>query len=104
MGQAGRSLDIRLPQRRRAQALAILLAGAGIALLLIQATFRQGEAAVAAVILRLTGQGHAVSLGTSVFFIHGDRWIGYVVATGCTAALLIAPFFFLAAGLLFVAA
>lgn len=56
---------------------------------------------MAATVLRLTGLGNAHALGPSVFFQQNHHWIGYAVTTGCTAALLIAPFFFIGAGLLF---
>ena len=101
MVRSSQSLSGRLPQRRSSQALAVLLVAIGGLLLAAESTFRRGEATVAATFLRATGQGQAVARGATVFFVHGDRWIGYVVATGCTAALLIAPFFFLAGGLLF---
>ena len=78
-----------------------LLAAAGVGLLIGESQLRVAEATMSATLVRLTGLGNAHALGSSVFFQQNHQWIGYSVTTGCTAALLIAPFFFIGAGLLF---
>jgi exosortase/archaeosortase family protein len=77
--------------------IAPLVAGAGILLLISESHVRHLEAGAAAGILRLTALGHAHAVGSSVIFPHHQLWIGYTVAASCTAALLIAPFFLIAA-------
>jgi exosortase/archaeosortase family protein len=76
---------------------AVLVAGAGIALLVTESHVRLFEASAAAAILRLTRLGGAHSVGTAVIFPHHQQWVGYTIAASCTAALLIAPFFLIAA-------
>lgn len=79
---------------------AVLLAVAAVGLIATESHMRALEAQVAAGVLRLTALGHAHTVGPVVVFPHGQHWIGYTIAASCTAALLIAPFFLIAAGLL----
>lgn len=79
---------------------AVIVAGAGLALVLTESHVRLFEAQAAAGIMRLTDVGQAHAVGSAVIFPNGQRWIGYTIAASCTAALLIAPFFLIAAGLL----
>jgi exosortase/archaeosortase family protein len=58
------------------------------------------EAALAADLLRWFHISHARPVGSAVIFPHGQGWIGFTVATSCTAALLIAPFYLVGAALL----
>jgi exosortase/archaeosortase family protein len=79
---------------------AAVIALGGVALLLTEGHMRALEANVAAIALRLTAVTHARPTGSTVAFVQGHHWVGYSIAAGCTAALLIAPFFFISAGLL----
>jgi exosortase/archaeosortase family protein len=88
------------PVVARGPAAGVVAAG-GVALLIGESQLRVVEATMAATIMRLTNLAHAHALGSSVFFQQNHQWIGYQVTAGCTAALLIAPFFFIGAGLLF---
>jgi exosortase/archaeosortase family protein len=88
------------PTLPRSTAALVLIAG-GVALLFTESQLRLVEAGMAAAVMRLIHLADAHALGSTVFFVHSQQWIGYTVATGCTAALLIAPFFFIGAGLLF---
>jgi exosortase/archaeosortase family protein len=82
------------------RAVAVLALGAGLFLLVWQSHVRLFEAALAADLLRWTHIANAHPLGSSVVFMHGHRWIGFTVATSCTAALLIAPFYIVGSVLL----
>jgi exosortase/archaeosortase family protein len=77
-------------------------AGAAVAVALVaaQAQIRQGEAIGCAFLLRLLDVAPARSLGTAVTFPAQGRYVGFTVAAGCTAALLIVPFVLVAAVLL----
>lgn len=79
------------------------LAAAAVAVTVLlvvgQEQVRRLEALGSAALLRLLNIAPADSIGTAVTFQAKDRFAGFTVAPGCTAALLIAPFF-LAAGLL----
>jgi exosortase/archaeosortase family protein len=77
------------------------MVGVGVALLFGEARLRLVEASMAAALMRVAHLADAHALGSSVFFLHSQQWIGFTVATGCTAALLIAPFFFIGAALMF---
>ncbi|MGH9075980.1 MAG: hypothetical protein ACRDY0_00740 [Acidimicrobiales bacterium] len=79
-------------------AVAVVAAGAG--LLVLEARFRLFEASSAAALMRLTHLADAHTLGSAVVFVQGQRWVGYSIATACTAALLIAPFFLVGAAVL----
>lgn len=67
-----------------------------------QAQVRRGEAIGSAALLKLLNVAPAASLGTAVTFPAKGRYVGFNVAPGCTAALLVVPFF-LVAGLLLLA-
>ena len=89
------------PGRRITRVDALVVAGVGLVILLTQSHIRQVEASASALLLRTTHvAGSARPIGSAVVFNHGSNWFGYSVAAGCTAALLIAPFFFVGAGLL----
>lgn len=80
---------------------AVVVAVAGVVLLVTESHVRQFEAHASALLLRLTDVAHAAHpTGSSVIFTQGQHWVGFSIAAGCTAALLIAPFFFISAGLL----
>jgi exosortase/archaeosortase family protein len=83
-----------------ARAAAVVVAAAGLAVLFAEPQVRRLEAVASAAVFRVTSLARAHAVGTSVIFPHGSRWIGFTVAVGCSAALLIAPFFFVAAALL----
>lgn len=83
---------------RVAAAVAFIVGGVDV--LLGQARIRAWEAAGAARIGSLFGVIKAQSLGNSVVFPLGGRWVGYSLTTGCTVALLISPFFFLLAAVM----
>jgi len=91
----------RLTRRRANWIVAALIAAAGVALVITESHVRRLEANAAAAILRLTSIGKAHAVGSSVIFPHHQQWIGYTIAASCTAALLIAPFFLIAAALIF---
>jgi len=76
-------------------AAAALAAGAG--LIVWQASVRRVEAAVSARLVSLIGLLPAHRLGTAVVFILRGRFVGYNLTPECTAAFLIAPFFFIGA-------
>lgn len=80
--------------------LAVVIAAAGVALLLNESHIRLWEARLSAGIMSVTSIGHAQAVGSSVVFPHHNHWIGYTIAASCTAALLITPFFFIGAGLI----
>lgn len=74
---------------------------AAVVLLAVQERFRRVEASTCASLLRLLHIAPADSLGTAVTFPARDRFVGFTVAPGCTAALLIAPFLVVTGVLLF---
>lgn len=80
--------------------IAVLALGAGLFLLIWQSHVRLFEATLAADVMRWTHIANAHPMGSSVVFLHGHRWIGFTVATSCTAALLIAPFYVIGSVLL----
>lgn len=91
------------PRRQSANVnrlLAVVLAAAGVGLLLTESHIRLWEARLSADIMSVTSIGHAQAIGSSVIFPHHNQWIGYTIAASCTAALLITPFFFIGAGLI----
>lgn len=91
----------RIPVRRLTRIDAVVIAVAGVGVLLTERHMRQVEASVSAFLLRITHLAPvAHHTGSAVVFTQQDHWVGYSIAAGCTAALLIAPFFFVSAGLL----
>ena len=79
---------------------AAVAAGSALLLVVGQEHVRRLEAAGSAALVTLTGVAPADALGTAVTFPVGDRLAGFTVAPGCTAALLVAPFFVVAGVLL----
>lgn len=67
-----------------------------------QAQVRKAEAIGSASLLNLLRIAPAESIGTAVTFPARGRYVGFTVAPGCTAALLVVPFL-LFAGVLLVA-
>ena len=82
----------------------VAAAGAAVvaAVLLVagQEQFRRAEAAVCDAVLSILRVADASSIGTAVTFPAKGRYVGFTVAPGCTAALLIVPFVLVAAVLL----
>lgn len=74
-----------------------MLAGA-VLLIAWQGTFRILEAWVTGAIAGAVRLAPTSQAGTSVYFPAKKLFIDFHIATGCTAALLISPFFVLAAG------
>ena len=78
-------------------ALALSLAGIGVAVITQQSLVRGLEATTGAALARWLGLVPARAVGSAVVFpLHG-RFVGYTVTEGCTVAFLVAPFFVLAA-------
>lgn len=71
-----------------------------IALVAGQEQIRRAEAIGCAFLLDLLRLAPAESLGTAVTFPAQGRYVGFTVAPGCTAALLIVPFVLVAGVLL----
>jgi len=91
----------RIPVRRLTRLDAVLITAAGIGVLATETHMRQVEASVSAFVLRITHLAPvAHPTGSAVIFTQDNHWVGYSIAAGCTAALLIAPFFFVSAALL----
>ncbi len=84
-------------QTRVFAAVAIGLAALAV---LGQAQVRRGEAMGSALLLKLLHIAPAISLGTAVTFPAKGRYVGFTVAPGCTAALLVVPFLVVAGILL----
>jgi len=82
---AGRSVP-------RHAGIAALAAAAAAGLLVGQEQVRRVEAAACATLLRVLQIAPAESIGTAVTFPAKGRYVGFTVAAGCTAALLIVPF------------
>ncbi|MDP9073249.1 MAG: exosortase/archaeosortase family protein [Actinomycetota bacterium] len=79
---------------------AFAIVAIGAVLVVWESRFRQVEARVSAVVLRLVHLRPAQSLGDSVIFPLRGHWVGYTLNVSCTAALLVSPFMVVAAGLL----
>lgn len=75
-----------------------------VAVLLVvgQETVRRAEAFMSALFLNLLQIAPANSIETAVIFPVDGRYVGFTVAPGCTAALLIVPFVVVAGVLLLV--
>jgi exosortase/archaeosortase family protein len=72
----------------------------GAVLLVVgQSVIRPLEARVSAQAIRITQVAPARPQGTAVIFPLNARYVGFDITAGCTAALLVIPFFLLAAGL-----
>ena len=70
-----------------------------VLLVLAQAAIRPLEARISALVIDISQVAPARSLGSAVLFPLGSRYVGFNINAGCTAALLVTPFFLLAAGL-----
>lgn len=93
--------DLTVPAARRAWfplGVGIALMAAGVALAVSQGGIRVLEAQLSAALGSILGQ-HTQAVGDSVIFPLGNRFVGWNITLACTAALLVAPFFLLAAGL-----
>jgi exosortase/archaeosortase family protein len=78
---------------------ALLVVGA----LLLVTFVRYGqtfEASISAGLINALQISTAYVVDTSVIFLPGQRYAGYTVSAGCTATLLVVPFFLVTAGLL----
>lgn len=71
-----------------------------VALVAGQEHVRRAEAVTCAFLLDLLGIAPAESLGMAVTFPAKGRYVGFTVAAGCTAALLVVPFVVVAGVLL----
>jgi len=82
--------------------LAAAAAAVAVAVLLVagQEQVRRAEAIASAGLLTLLRIAPADSIGTAVTFPARGRYVGFTVAPGCTAALLIVPFLVVAGVLL----
>lgn len=89
-------------RRGRPASAGFAAAAAAAAVLLVagQEQVRRVEAAASAALVNLLGVAPAESLGSAVTFPAKGRLVGFTVAPGCTAALLVVPFFILAGVLL----
>lgn len=90
------------PGRTAPHAAAFAAAAVGLAAAAVigQEQVRRMEALSSATLLRLLMIAPAASNGTTVTFPAKGRYVGYEVAQGCTAALLVVPFFVVAGVLL----
>jgi exosortase/archaeosortase family protein len=90
------------PRRARPVNLGLAAAALAVAVLLVagQEQFRRLEAFASASLLSLLQVGAANSYGTAVIFPADGLHVGFNVAAGCTAALLIVPFLLVAGVLL----
>ncbi len=98
---ANTSPGLAVPAERRAWfplGVAIALVAAGVGLAVSQGAIRVLEAQLSAALGSILGQ-HTQAVGDSVIFPLGNRFVGWNLTLACTAALLVAPFFLLAAGL-----
>jgi exosortase/archaeosortase family protein len=77
-----------------------LVALVGVLLVLFVDQGQRAEAWLNAALINATGIAPAEVFGASVVFLRGQAYNGFTVAAGCTATLLLVPFFFLTAGLL----
>ncbi|HEX3394972.1 MAG TPA: hypothetical protein VHS52_10620 [Acidimicrobiales bacterium] len=72
----------------------------GAVLLVVGQSFiRPLEARLSALTISVSQVAPARALGTAVVFPLQTRVVGFDITAGCTAALLVSPFFLLAAGL-----
>lgn len=83
-----------------ARVVAAALIGAGVLLVLFVHAGQLVEAQLNAGLLNGSHLASAEVVGASVLFLRGQEYAGYTVDAGCTATLLVVPFFFLTSGLL----
>lgn len=82
---------------RMASALLVLI---GLLLVSFVHFGQVAEASVSAGLINALQISSAYVVDTSVIFLPGQRYAGFTVSAGCTATLLVVPFFLLTAGLL----
>jgi len=78
---------------------AAIVVGA-VVMVLGQADIRLAEAKVSAAVIDFTRVAQAQSIGDSVVFPLRNAFVGFTITLGCTAALLVIPFFMLTGGLI----
>ncbi len=83
---------------RWAAAVAIVIGG--VVMMVSQADIRLAEARVSAGVIDFTRVAQAQSIGNSVVFPLRNAFVGFTITLGCTAALLVIPFFVLTSGLI----
>ncbi len=83
---------------RWAAAAAIVIAA--VVMMVSQADIRLAEARVSAGVIDVTRVAQAQSIGNSVVFPLRNAFVGFTITLGCTAALLVIPFFMLTSGLI----
>jgi len=71
-----------------------------VVMMVSQAAIRLAEARVSAGVIDVTRVAHAQSIGSSVVFPLRNAFVGFTITLGCTAALLVVPFFALTSGLI----
>lgn len=94
---ASAALPARSPATRSVAALLIV---GGVLLVTFVRYGQMAEAQANGALLNLLHIAPAEVYGAAVVFLPGQTYIGYRVDAGCTATLLLVPFFFLTAGLL----
>lgn len=77
-----------------------LLVVAGLLLVTFVRYGQMAEAQLNGALLNALRIAPAEVYGAAVVFLQGQKYSGFTVAAGCTATLLVVPFFFLTAGLL----
>jgi len=82
------------------RAISVLLIVAGLLLVTFVHYGQMAEAQLNGALLNALGIAPAEVYGAAVVFLQGQKYSGFTVAAGCTATLLVVPFFFLTAGLL----
>lgn len=87
-------------QRIGRWAVVVVMVAGALLLFLGQATVRAAEARLAALVLDGAQISAPRSLGTNVLFRMGGAFVGLDITASCSAALLVSPFFLLAAGVL----
>lgn len=84
---------------RGSTATACALAALAIGLVIAQRPIRVFEASISALVLQGLSFGSSASVGSAVVFAESGRLVGFSLTLGCTAALLLLPFFLITAGL-----
>jgi len=79
---------------------ALAIVAAAVVMVLGQADIRLVEARVSAAVIAATRVAQARSIGSSVVFPLRKGFVGFTITLGCTAALLVIPFFALTSGLI----
>lgn len=79
---------------------ACAVAALAVGLVIAQRPIRVFEAHVSALVLDGLSFGSSDAIGSAVVFAESGRLVGFTLTLGCTAALLLIPFFLVAAGLI----